>query len=241
MKLTRIHLLLTIMAVLPLQARTIYLTRHGQQGDRDYYEDSVQEMKLTPLGTEQAALLAHYLQGTCQFNGTILVSPLYRTIETGLPTARLLGKKMVLEPGLQEVSPGQTRPRAMSFAEIEERFPGMTVKGPAFVEPWRVFGEASGARKQRVEEAIVRILAENEGDLLLVTHGGILVDLTNYFFSRLPEGKKVSRAFWNCCLYIIELDDNNQPVDARFTTEYLPEDKVTNNMTPKIKPAEAAK
>ena len=210
-------------------ARSIYLTRHGQQGDRKYYDAAVHEMKLTPLGREQAEALAHYLKEKCRFEGTILVSPLYRTIETGLPTAKLLGVKMILEPGIQEVSPGARRPRAMSFAEIEERFPGMTEKGKAFTEPWRLFGEDAAARRERVEKALRRILRENGGDLLLVTHGGILVDLMRCINAGLPPKKKVIATPWNCCLFIVELDERDVPVSVRFTTEYLPDEKVTAN------------
>jgi len=227
--------ILLFCTVFTLTARTIYITRHGQRGDRRYFDAAVREPKLTPLGVEQATLLARYLKEKCGFNGTILVSPLYRTIETGLPAARLLGKKMILEPGLQEMSPGKKRPRAMTFAEIEERFPGMTVKGSTFVEPWRIFNEDTPARRERTARALDRILREHKGDLLLVAHGATVGDLRLCLDPRLPEGKKVNGKAWNCCLFIYELDENDRPVSCRYTTEYMPDDKVTNNFrAPKV-------
>ena len=228
-------LLLLVSAAFVLSARTIYITRHGHRGDKRYFDKAVREQKLTPLGVEQANLLAHYLKEKCNFNGTILVSPLLRTLETALPTAKLLNKKMILEPGLQELSTAKKRPRAMTFAEIEERFPGMVVKGPAFVEPWRVFDEDTTARRKRTADALDRILAANKGDLLLVGHGATVGDLRRYLDPRLPEGKKVDGMAWNCCLFIYELDENDQPVSCRYTTEFIPDEKVTNNFRcPKI-------
>ena len=58
-----IYSLLFTFMLLPLMARTVYVTRHGQVGDRKYFDSAVRDIKLTPLGTEQAQLLAKYLTG----------------------------------------------------------------------------------------------------------------------------------------------------------------------------------
>lgn len=214
-----------------LSARTIYVARHGQVGDKKCYDTVVHERTLTPTGREQAQLLAGYLRGKCHFEGTILVSPLYRTIETSMPIAKLLGKKVILEPGIQEMNRG---PKAvgMTFEQIEERFPGMTVKGPAFTEPWRIANEPDEARLERSREALKRILAENPGDLLLVSHGAIVGDIKKIMNEKLPKGKQASGMVWNCSLWIYELDDNDQVKSARGTTEFMPDEKVTNNNHP---------
>ena len=214
-----------------LSARTIYVARHGQVGDRNYYDVVVRERTLTPLGSEQAQLLADYLTEKCLFNGTILVSPLYRTIETSIPTAKLLGKKVILEPGLQEMNRGPEA-RGMTFEQIEERFPGKTVKGPAFTEPWRIANEPDDARLKRSEEALKRILKENKGDLLLVSHGAIVGDIKKIMNRKLPKAKRISGTVWNCSLWIYELDDKDQVISARGTTEFMPDEKVTSNMKP---------
>ena len=214
-----------------LSARTIYVARHGQVGDRKCYDAVVHERTLTPLGREQAQLLAQYLTETCHFNGTIIVSPLYRTIETSMPTAKLLGKQVILDPGIQEMNRG---PKAvgMTFVQIEERFPGMTVKGPAFTEPWRIANEPDDARTERTARALKRILAENPGDLLLVSHGAIVGDIRKLMNRKLPREKRISGTVWNCSLWIYELDDSDQVISARGTTEFMPDEKVTNNNHP---------
>ena len=228
-------LLMLVSAAFVLSARTLYITRHGQRGDKRYYDEAVREPKLTPLGVEQATLLAHYLRDTCKFDGEILVSPLLRTLETALPTARLLHRKMILEPGIQEMAPSKKPLRGMTFAEIEERFPGLTVKGAAFTEPWRLYNEDAAARRERTAKALKRILADHKGDLLLVGHGSSVGDLRRCLDPRLPKGKKVRGVIWNCSLFIYELDENDRPVSCRYVTEFMPDEKITNNFRcPKI-------
>ena len=210
-----------------LFARTIYVARHGQVGDKNYF-DNVSGLKLMPLGREQAQLLAHYLIKKCRFNGTIIASPFYRTIETSLPTAKLLEKKVILDPGLQEMNRGSSI-SGMTFIQIEERFPGMTVKGRSFTEPWRIANEPDETRTKRTAKALKRILEDNPGDLLLVTHGAIVGDIRKIMNEKLPRKKQASGMVWNCSLWIYELDDNGQVQSARGTTEFLQDEKVTNN------------
>lgn len=227
-------LLLTFM-FLTLMARTVYVTRHGQVGDRNYFDQAVKDIKLTPLGSEQAQLLAEYLTGKLKFNGTIYVSPLYRTIETGTFTAKLINKKVILEPGIQEIAPKQTI-RGMTFAEIEARFPGLTVPGKRFTDKWRLSFEDNAARQKRVGDTLDRILAESTGDLLLVGHGGIVGNLVVEFNKRLAPGVSgIKGIAWNCSLFAFELNEKNEVVKASYTTEYMPDSKVTNNFRkPKI-------
>jgi len=221
-------LLLLFVLCSGLFARTVYVTRHGQRGDKKYFDAAVKEHKLMPTGKEQAELLAHYLAEKCQFKGTILASPFYRTIETAMPTAQLLGKKVILEPGLQEMNRGP-KVSGMTFAQIEERFPGMTEKGSTFTEPWRITNESDEARKERTEKALKRILAEHPGDLLLIGHGATVNDVKKIMNAKLPKEKQISGFGWNCSLWIYELDDKDQVISARYTTEFMPDEKVTNN------------
>ena len=227
---------LLLAALLPLSARTVYVARHGQVGDRKYYDSAVRETKLTPLGIEQAQMLADFLVNKKKFNGKILVSPIYRTIETGTYVAVLLDNRpVILEPGIQEVANKQTYP-GMTLAQINERFPGKTLSGSAFKDIWRVSFESNEARQLRVNAALDRILKEHDGDLLLVTHGGIVGNLRKALEARKLPGAKLARgSAWNCSLHIYELDDNNRVKSSSYTTEYMPDAKVTSNFrTPKI-------
>ena len=218
-----------------LSARTVYVTRHGQVGDKNFFDQRVRDIKLTTLGTEQAQLLATYMVKERHFNGSIYVSPLHRTIETGLCTATLLDKKVILEPGLQEVAPKKTI-RGMTLAEIEERFSGKVIPGKGFIDQWRLSFEDNETRQKRVSSTLEKILSESKDDLLLVTHGGIVGNLLVEFNHRLMPGvKKAEGIGWNCSLFTFELNDDNQVIRTSYTTEYLPDDKVTNNFrAPKI-------
>ena len=230
-----IYSLLFTFMLLPLMARTVYVTRHGQVGDRKYFDSAVRDIKLTPLGTEQAQLLAKYLTGKLKFNGTIYVSPFYRTVETGVHTAKLLNKKVILEPGIQEIAP-QRATRVMTLSEIEDRFPGLTIPGKTFTDKWRLSFEDNAARQKRVGDTLNRILSESTGDLLLVGHGGIVGNLVLEFNKRLAPGvNKIKGVAWNCSLFTFELNEKNEVVKASYTTEYMPDEKVTNNFRkPKI-------
>lgn len=216
---------------LSLSARTVYVARHGQVGDKNHIDFAVNELKLTPLGREQSQLLAHYLKEKCHFKGTILVSPYYRTIETSMPIARMLGKKVILEPGIQELNRGSNND-CMSYAQTEERFPGMTAKGSTYSDKWRLSDETDDARQERTAKALKRILAENSGDILLVTHDAILENIKKIVNGKLPAEKQISGTPWNCSLWIFELDSKDLVVKASWTTEFIPDEKVTNNFKP---------
>jgi len=219
-----------------LTARTVYVVRHGQVGDKNFYDAPVKEPKLTPLGIEQAQMLANFLVKQKNFNGKILVSPIYRTIETGIYVGTLLDNRpVILEPGIQEVARGKTYP-GMTLAQINERFPGKTIPGSTFKDLWRVSFESNDARQQRVNAALDRILKEHDGDLLLVTHGGVVGNLYRALEAKKLPGAKLNRgSAWNCSLHIYELDDNNRVTSSAYTTEYMPDAKITSNFrTPKI-------
>ena len=81
--------------------RRIFITRHGQVGDKTCYDAQIGEPTLTPLGEEQAQLLGKYLTQKCGFAGAIVVSPFCRTIQTALPVAAALKTTVILEPGFQ--------------------------------------------------------------------------------------------------------------------------------------------
>ncbi|MBR2345827.1 MAG: histidine phosphatase family protein [Lentisphaeria bacterium] len=226
--------------LLPLAARMVYVTRHGQVGDK---KDRIiltggkkaSEIKLTALGIEQAKMLADYLVKEKKFNGSIYVSPLYRTIETGTYTAALLNKKVILAPGIQEIARTKT-PRGMTLAEIEKYFAGKFTAPAGFEDNWRLSNEDNKARQNRVNAALDKILAESQGDLLFVSHGGTVGNIVRYFNAKCAKGVAKTRGtVWNCSLHAFALDDNGKVVKGYYTTEYMPDAKVTSNFrTPKI-------
>ena len=213
--------------------RTIYVARHGQVGDKTRYDAQINEPKLTSLGEEQAQLLGDYLTKRCGFAGAIVVSPFYRTIQTALPVADALGTVPILDPGFQEIAPQeQPTPRGMTLAEIEERFPRRTRPGSAYADNWRLCREDDRARERRVAAALDRVLAEiPHGDVLIVSHAGTVNTLVRVLNARRADGvKAVKNLPWNCSLFIFELDAAGKVVKSRFTTEYLPDDRCTDNL-----------
>ena len=212
--------------VLPVQARFLYITRHGQSAFKEYFDQEINDYTLTPLGREQATLLGQYLKDVCKFNGTILASPFLRTVETAVIAASALDKKVILEPGLQEVNTGDNR-HCISFQDIEKRFPGKTVAGKNLVPPWRVVNENPQIWARRYVRELDKILKENPGDLLLVTHAGGVGSLAPELFKR--ANLPMSGLALNCTLFVFELDENDRPVAGKYIDSYIPKEKITDN------------
>ena len=212
-----------------LDARTIYITRHGQVGDRAFYDPVVKETKITEMGRDQANRVAKFIANR-KFDGNIYVSPFYRTIETGIVIAgHFGGRKVILEPGLQEMAHKRAG-RCMSLKEITERFPGAFVPGKAFTDNWRLGGEDPAARLVRVEKMFERLLAEDKGDIIVVSHGATVGSMVKALNKRCIKGvNPIKGMAWNCSLFIFELNDKDQVTSAVYTTEYMPDEMLTHN------------
>ena len=218
--------LLLCAVVLPLYGRRLYITRHGQVGYAEHHDHEAREPKLTPLGIEQAKLLGEHLKTVQKFNGTILVSPILRTIETGVIIADFFGQKVILETGIQEVNRTH-HVYGMSLEEIEKRFPGKYIPGKNFTYPWRVVNENPEIWSKRYIREMDRILQEFPGDLLLVTHGGGVSSMVPELCRR---GNLSTRGIgYNCSLFIFELDENDLPVKVTYVIDYIPKEKITSN------------
>ena len=226
-----------VLTALPLSARTVYVTRHGQVDGKTRVSKKVREPALTELGQNQAQALAAYLVEKRKFNGKIYVSPFYRTIQTGVAVGERLKTKVILEPGLQEVAQGPRPSSSMDLVTIRGFFPEMTFPGKRYKDPWRLFAEDGKKRNARVVRALEAILAEEKGDILLVGHGGIIGPLVNVLNKKRISSKvQWTRGHaWNCALYIFELDENNRTVKGSYTTEYMADKDLTSNFRcPKI-------
>lgn len=231
-------LFILIFAVLALNlsvhARNIYVARHGQVG---HGIKEISETRLTDLGLEQARQLGEYLVKNRKFRGVIYASPFYRTTETALQTAKILKKKVILEPGIQELATApKPSPRGMTLREIEHYFPGQTLPGKRYADHWRLCNENSAQRFQRVSQALEAILAEEKGDILLVGHGASVNDLVKALNNKRPS-RKVKPAkgtTWNCVLFAFEIDAKGDVIRAEYITEFIPEKNLTSNKKFKI-------
>jgi broad specificity phosphatase PhoE len=227
--------ILALAAVLPLAARTVYVVRHAQVG---IGIKEISETRITEdLGVTQAKKLADHLVKKLKFNGTIYASPFYRTTETATYTAALLNKKIILEPGLQEMAPyKKPAPKGMTLDQIKSYFGDKVVPGKRYKDGWRLYNEALDMRRIRYAKALDAMLAETEGDLLLITHGAGVADLNRIMRARqVGKKKKLEGAAWNCALYIYELNDKNQVIGYKYITEFMDDKELTNNFrSPKI-------
>ncbi len=229
-------LLIALCFAYTLSARQLFIIRHGQAG----YSETYRIKALSDLGAKQADMVAAYLLDKYHFNGTILVSPLFHTLQTACVIGKHMNKPVYLEPGIQELNPGKKDRKALTGAQIQtefkKQFPSVTIKpGPAFVDDWRVFNENAEARMERTRKALARILKEQKGDLLLVGHGASVGDLATILNASLPPEKQAKGTTWNCSMRIYTLDDNDQPIAGIYTTEFMPDEIVTNNFKcPKI-------
>ena len=221
-----------------LAGRTIYVARHGQVG---HGVKAISETRLTDLGIEQAKRLGDYLVNKRKFRGVIYASPFYRTTETALYTACLLDRKVLLEPGIQEVaSSPRPAPRGMTLKEINHYFPGRTLPGKRYKDHWRLCGENTAMRFIRVSQTLEKVLAEEAGDVLFVGHGASVNDLVKALNNKRPS-RKVKPAkgmVWNCSLFAFELNEKGEVTRAEYITEYIPDEKLTNNFKSyKVPPA----
>ena len=157
--------------------RTIWLVRHGAV---DFGELKGRvcmgqtDRRLSAEGEWQARCMARFFKDR-QVSG-IFTSPLIRTRRTTeLITARLKPPvpKTVSVPGLMEVSTGEWED--LPYSVIHERFPE---QDEARVHALGRFcfpgGESLEQAGRRFEKAFYKILRENEGDLLVVAHAGVI-------------------------------------------------------------------
>lgn len=226
---------LAVLVFLPLSARKVYVARHAQVG---IGIKEISETRITEdLGVSQAKKLADYMVNKIKFNGTIYASPFYRTTETATYTGALLGKKIILEPGLQEMAPyKKPAPKGMTLKQIKSYFGDKVVPGKRYKDGWRLYNETLDMRRIRYAKALDAMLAETEGDLLLITHGAGVADFNRIMRARqVGKKKKLEGAAWNCALYIYKLNDKNQVIGYSYTTEFMDDKELTNNFRcPKI-------
>ena len=149
--------------------KELYLLRHGAplgSGTEPTRCLSRTDVPLSPQGRMQAALLGMWLKGQAQ---QTWCSPLSRCRET----ARLAFGPAQEDPMLRELDMGAWE--GLSFREIRAHWPELyRARGldPIHVIPSE--GEWPEAALRRMEEAVLRIWEQTEGNAAAVTHAGVL-------------------------------------------------------------------
>jgi len=173
----------------------LLLVRHGESTwNADGRWQGQADPPLSDRGREQAAAAAAAI-GTID---AIVTSDLDRAAETGAIIARSLGVEPVLvEPRLRERDAGSLS--GLTRLDIYQRFPGLLPDDPGGFRPgpdalpaWPDDWESDAALWERVEVALVvlgRLVAD--GDVLAVTHGGVIYAIEAHLGSpgrgRLPN------------------------------------------------------
>jgi len=165
----------------------LLLVRHGQSTWN--HERRIQGQLDPPLsdeGRRQAAQLGRRLAGR-RFAG-FYASDLKRAIET----AQVIAEAVRIEPqamaGLREIYLGQWE--GLRTEELAERFPDAWTSWSE--EPdWDLVpgGERAAAFESRVSGALDSIFARHsEGDVLVVTHGGVIQIALHHVVGRASRG-----------------------------------------------------
>ncbi len=142
----------------------ILLVRHGQsEWNADGRWQGQADPPLSELGEQQAVDAARALGMV----DAIYASDLVRAHHTAELVAAQLGADVVVEPRLRERSAGEWEGRTR--AEIDEGWPGYLETGrrPAGYEP-------DDSVLERVLGALDAIAAMHDGDVLVITHGGVV-------------------------------------------------------------------
>ncbi len=145
--------------------RTIYLIRHAMPdipfGER-WCVGGNTDLPLNRLGRMQAALLPSLpeLRGVT----TVFCSTLARARETALPLCPAPREIAGLEEQRMGVWDG------LPFTEIKERFPALYEARENDLSVLPEGAEALEAVRERMQQALLRCLAESEGDIAVVSH-----------------------------------------------------------------------
>jgi broad specificity phosphatase PhoE len=142
----------------------ILLVRHGQsEWNADGRWQGQADPPLSELGKQQAVAAARALGMV----DAVYASDLVRAHHTAELVATQLGSDVVLEPRLRERSAGEWEGRTR--AEIEAGWPGYLESGrrPPGYEP-------DDSVLARVVAALDAITTAHDGDVLIITHGGVV-------------------------------------------------------------------
>lgn len=149
--------------------KNIYLIRHGQPVlEAEGKCLSRTDLSLDAVGLEQAETLAGWLW---EHPAEVYSSPLKRCVAT----ARIMAgdQPVNTEPDLAEILVGEWE--GLSFREIRTRWPEVyEARGNHIGTVAPPGGESFAEGGERLDRTLERILEKTEGDIVLVTHAGIL-------------------------------------------------------------------
>ncbi len=150
--------------------RKIYIIRHCKPMQSAMGKCISQlDLPLSAVGLEQAEVLKEWVEDKQIIN--IYTSPLRRCVETTSFVAR--GEKINVLSELTEISVGEWE--GLSFSEIKERWSKeYELRGLHMGTTAPPSGESFAEGGERFDRVIRRIMEESVGDVLIVSHSGVL-------------------------------------------------------------------
>ena len=178
---------------------TIYLIRHGQK------EPHAGDPGLTTIGIDQAKQTGKFLS---QFPiSKIVSSPFKRTVETAQNIASELQLEHTLHDDLVE------RMNWNDPTVTRQQFLQEWIKATNNREYIPKYGDSSLATGQRIENVISQIADENQ-QIVLVTHGGAILDYLRNLFGdeklavlRTTYEEGVDYQMMNCAINKVVIDE----------------------------------
>ncbi len=152
---------------------TWYILRHADKERGDFYKPDlkIHDHPISQKGREQSQQLCTYFEG--KSIEAVYVSAYQRTSQTIAPVAQRLGLTPILDARLNEINNG--RIGMMTDAEVKQAFPEIW---NALVRRSADFQFPDGETGQSAQQRIVSFLEEkrrqHSGDLILVTHDGLI-------------------------------------------------------------------
>lgn len=184
----------------------IIFIRHGK--DDENFRGGWSGLRLVPEGVEQAEQLGMYLIEKKEEYGItkIISSDLPRAKETADILAKELGLTVITDEGLREADNGKLA--GMSNAEALEKYPGLFWSSlkmdecyPNGESPMQFF-----ARIKTWFEAFLSECKDAEGNVLVVTHGGV-INIVYHLVKHMEwSNAKKSVPVGNCSIHVLDTE-----------------------------------
>lgn len=183
----------------------IVFVRHGK--DDDAYRGGWSSLGLLDEGKRQSQAVADYFRTTSEYKIEYIVSSdLNRTIETAEYIATALDLPIHTDTRLRETNNGDLA--GMLNSEALVKFPGLFWNTLAMDEAYPN-GESPAAFYLRIKEwfdDIIKSSLTNNGDLLVVTHGGV-INIIYYLVKELEwTNKKQQFPIDTCSIHVLNVD-----------------------------------
>ena len=183
----------------------IVFVRHGK--DDDAYRGGWSSLGLLDEGNRQSQAVADYFRTTSEYKIEYIVSSdLNRTIETAEYIATALDLPIHTDTRLRETNNGDLA--GMLNSEALVKFPGLFWNTLAMDEAYPN-GESPAAFYLRIKEwfdDIIKSSLTNNGDLLVVTHGGV-INIIYYLVKELEwTNKKPQFPIDKCSIHVLNVD-----------------------------------